>query len=377
MDDASRLRQLLTLLRGAVGVKDMDGMRLQIPSWVHEGDSALERGASMETPTFFSQIAEGPTPLERMVRVTRFLLSNLKTQMKTKRKPFNPILGEQFLCSWPGTPIKFYSEQVSHHPPMSAFTYEDPTKGINYTGATQAILSFTGSAFKITFKGHHRISLQSPPGSPGVQEEYLFSMPFFLIRGILLGDTWADFNGEMVISCPQTSCQAVLHFLEKPLIGGEIRRTQGKIYDGSGALRYEISGRWDTRLSQRDVRTGENRVIFDAGMTELVVKPQAPTLEQQGEMESQRIWHDCAVALRQEKWKLADRAKHQIEELQRRYHREMEKGLVPRHRPVFFDLVDEEEMRFKFVGVEEASRRVPWLRHYHHILEREGEKELF
>ena len=34
-------------------------------------------------------------------------------------KPFNPILGETFQCRVGGVP--FYYEQISHHPPISAF----------------------------------------------------------------------------------------------------------------------------------------------------------------------------------------------------------------------------------------------------------------
>ena len=42
-------------------------------------------------------------------------------------KPFNPILGETFQCSI--GPYKFVAEQISHHPPISAFQLwdeEDP-----------------------------------------------------------------------------------------------------------------------------------------------------------------------------------------------------------------------------------------------------------
>lgn len=51
-----------------------------------------------------------------------------------RTKPYNPILGEQFISSWKhatttatssGSTTSFVSEQVSHHPPCSAIHMEN------------------------------------------------------------------------------------------------------------------------------------------------------------------------------------------------------------------------------------------------------------
>ncbi len=48
-------------------------------------------------------------------------------------KPLNPILGETFEASYmDGT--KLYSEQISHHPPISYFLVQGPNRNYKYYG---------------------------------------------------------------------------------------------------------------------------------------------------------------------------------------------------------------------------------------------------
>jgi len=367
LDESGQMRRLLSLLKNAIGVKDMDSMRLQMPSWIHEGDSALQRSAAMTFPQLFSSMADGETPLQRMVLVTKYVLGNFHTQSSAKKKPFNPILGEQFVCHWPGTRVRYFSEQVSHHPPISTFHYEDPDQGVHYNGSSQAIMSFTGSAIKITFRGAHVITITHPKGSNVEKEDYSFTMPLYFLRGILVGNVWVDFNGELSISCPQTGCSAKISFPEKPLFGGQFRAVRGEIFDRSGNPRYEVTGTWDKMIKIRNLETSKEDVLIDVA-NERKTKPEPPPIEEQGEMESMRVWYDCSTAIKEEKWNRADQAKHVIEELQRRYHKDMEKGTVPNHSPVYFDPVDKDRLVFEFVGEEKAKLRKPWFSYYQQAL---------
>mgnify|MGYP003877680129 CR=1 FL=1 len=74
----------------------------------------------------FAAIADGKTPEERQLLVTRWFLSTLSGQFTrreketgSEKKPFNPFLGEQFLGSWDGGDLVLNVEQVSHHPPIT------------------------------------------------------------------------------------------------------------------------------------------------------------------------------------------------------------------------------------------------------------------
>lgn len=80
-------------------------------------------------PELFASISKGETPEDRLLNATRWFISTLygsyssrSTTAGMERKPFNPILGEQYFAQWTGddeigtTVLK--AEQVSHHPPV-------------------------------------------------------------------------------------------------------------------------------------------------------------------------------------------------------------------------------------------------------------------
>jgi len=378
-----RLSQFVELLKGAVGAGDMDALGLQMPSWSLEGDSALEREVVMECPQFFSAIGEATTPLDRMIAVTCFFLTGLHPHAATKKKPFNPILGEQFHCHWPETNVRYFSEQVSHHPPVATFHCMDESKGVEYSGTHQSVSSFTGSAFKVSMQGPNTIVVRRPlthrpskksakrsgslsstgSAEDSVAEYYSFKLPDYYLRGILVGNVYVDFSGEVVISCPQTGCTATVKFLEKPLVGGEFRRVEGQILDEMMNVRYILAGRWDTVVEMTNRVTGETEVLFEVSKEEKI-KPMVRPVKEQGLMESQRVWYACARAIKDENWGLADRAKKAVEDLQRRYQQDIEKRTVSQYRPVFFDPVPDDPTRFTFVGEAEAKRRRAWLDHY-------------
>jgi oxysterol-binding protein-related protein 8 len=53
------------------------------------------------------------------------------------KKPYNPVMGEYFRCKWDFADQgqAFYlAEQVSHHPPVSAYFYVHPGRKITVQG---------------------------------------------------------------------------------------------------------------------------------------------------------------------------------------------------------------------------------------------------
>lgn len=89
-----------------------------------------------------------------MIQVTRWYLSAFHAGRKGSiaKKPYNPVLGEIFRCYWNlsdknsdlsvdgpvpwarKTDLVFVAEQVSHHPPISAFYAENVSKKIMCCG---------------------------------------------------------------------------------------------------------------------------------------------------------------------------------------------------------------------------------------------------
>ena len=115
-----------------------------LPTFILEKRSLLEMYADfMSHPDLFVTITDGNSPEDRMVRFVEYYLTSFHEGRKgaIAKKPYNPIIGESFHCSWrvprepsqvgpdPATPqdpyqVRFVAEQVSHHPPVSGFYAE-------------------------------------------------------------------------------------------------------------------------------------------------------------------------------------------------------------------------------------------------------------
>lgn len=69
--------------------------------------------------------------------------------MGSEKKPLNPVLGELFYGVWPGSKASpgvttLLVEQVSHHPPITAYRIENKEKGLVLTGHSAQRTSFSG-----------------------------------------------------------------------------------------------------------------------------------------------------------------------------------------------------------------------------------------
>jgi hypothetical protein len=93
-----------------------------------------------EHPSLFVAPAGEPDPERRALLVLKWFLSTLKEQhnpkdengKKKRLKPLNPFLGELFIGKWEdeaGT-TNLVSEQISHHPPATAFNVWNDKHGV-------------------------------------------------------------------------------------------------------------------------------------------------------------------------------------------------------------------------------------------------------
>lgn len=93
-----------------------------------------------EHPSLFVAPALESDPEKRMLLVLKWFLSTLKHQhspvddngKKKKLKPLNPFLGEVFIGKWSDDAgeTKLVAEQVSHHPPATAYNCWNDRHGV-------------------------------------------------------------------------------------------------------------------------------------------------------------------------------------------------------------------------------------------------------
>lgn len=123
---------------------------------------------------FFRAVQEDD-PFTRMKTVVVWYLSGFYKKPKGLKKPYNPILGETFRCYWehPNGSRTFYiAEQVSHHPPISAFYVTNRQDGFCISCSILAKSKFYGNSTSAILDGTATLTLL-PRG-----ESYTLTIPY-------------------------------------------------------------------------------------------------------------------------------------------------------------------------------------------------------
>lgn len=141
----SLLSQYIRQLRPGMSL-----LAVKAPVFILEPRSTLERISDfLSHPKTILSINDHSNPCDRFIAVLRLYLSSWHVKPSTVKKPFNPILGETFRGTWSypdGTSGGYYAEQVSHHPPESAYCFLVPEHGIRIDGVFKPWARFYGNS---------------------------------------------------------------------------------------------------------------------------------------------------------------------------------------------------------------------------------------
>jgi len=128
-----------------------------------------------------------------------------------EKKPYNPVIGEKHFC-WVRHDeddfTEFISEQVSHHPPISAYVIENKKRGVKYAGNMQFKVSFGSNMVNVVTDGYGMIHYKD--------ELYVLSksLPDMIIRNTVWGKKYIMWVGNFEISCPDTGYFVELEYSE-------------------------------------------------------------------------------------------------------------------------------------------------------------------
>ncbi|KAM3915318.1 oxysterol-binding protein-related protein 9 isoform 5-T5 [Leptodactylus fuscus] len=323
----------------------MDLTKVVLPTFILERRSLLEMYADFFAhPDLFLSIGDHKDPKDRMIQVVRWYLSAFHAGRKgsVAKKPYNPILGEVFQCHWdlPGQEnedsesvsegpvpwasknnVTFVSEQVSHHPPISAFYAECYNKRIQFNAHIWTKSKFLGMSI-----GVHNIG-QGCVSCLDYDEHYILTFPNGYGRSILTVP-WVELGGECNINCSKTGYSAIITFHTKPFYGGKKHRVTAEIYPPNDKKSIcSIEGEWNGVMYTKNAN-GENVVFIDTKKMP-TVKKKVRKLEDQLEYESRRLWKDVTLNLKIRDIDAATEAKHRLEEKQRAEARERKETEVP------------------------------------------------
>ncbi|XP_063053431.1 oxysterol-binding protein-related protein 5 [Engraulis encrasicolus] len=302
----------------------MDLSKVVLPTFILEPRSFLDKLSDYYYHAdLLSQAALEESAYGRIKQVVRWYLSGFYKKPKGLKKPYNPILGETFRCCWlhPDTnSCTFYiAEQVSHHPPISAFYISNKKDGFSITGSILAKSKFYGNSLSAILDGKARLLLLSR------DEEYVITMPYAHCKGILYGTMTLELGGKITIECEKTKCSAELEFKLKPFLGGSstVNQISGKICVGDEVM-ATVEGHWDGDVFIAEKRSGQREVLWSPSpeVRSSRLKRRTVAMDQQGEFESERLWQRVTAAIGDRDQNRATQEKFVLEEAQRTEARE-------------------------------------------------------
>ncbi|XP_072241606.1 oxysterol-binding protein-related protein 5 isoform X3 [Leuresthes tenuis] len=311
----------------------MDLSKVVLPTFILEPRSFLDKLSDYYYHAdLLSQAALEESAYGRIKQVLRWYLSGFYKKPKGLKKPYNPILGETFRCCWlhPQTDsCTFYiAEQVSHHPPISAFYICNRKDGFSISGSILAKSKFYGNSLSAILDGRARLLFMSR------DEEYVITMPYAHCKGILYGTMTLELGGKVSIECEKTKCFAELEFKLKPFLGGSgsVNQISGKIFVGDELL-ATVDGHWDNEVFIHEKRSNQQETLWNPSpdIRSRRLKRQVVQIDQQGEFESERLWQHVTCAIMDRDQVRATQEKFVLEEAQRRESRERgDKPWIPR-----------------------------------------------
>lgn len=116
--------------------------------------------------------------------------------------------------------LTFFGEQVSHHPPVSAFYAEHPAKRISVNAHIWTKSKFLGLSVGVHNIGEATVSVINGVGG---REEYVLGFPSGYARSVL-SVPWVELGGVVGINCAQTGYRTEIEFCTKTMLGRDRNR---------------------------------------------------------------------------------------------------------------------------------------------------------
>ncbi|XP_055966092.1 oxysterol-binding protein-related protein 6 isoform X3 [Sorex fumeus] len=231
---------LWNILRNNIG-KDLS--KVSMPVELNEPLNTLQHLCEeIEYSELLDKASETDDPYERMVLIAAFAVSGYcSTYFRAGSKPFNPVLGETYECIREDKGFRFFSEQVSHHPPISACHCE--SKNFVFWQDIRWKNKFWGKSMEILPVGTLNVVL------PRYGDCYVWNKVTTCIHNILSGRRWIEHYGEITIRNTKSSvCICKLTFIKVNYWNSNVNEVQGVVIDQEGKAVHRLFGKWHEGL---------------------------------------------------------------------------------------------------------------------------------
>ncbi|RZF34644.1 hypothetical protein LSTR_LSTR012726 [Laodelphax striatellus] len=243
---------LWSVLKNSIG-KELD--KIVMPVVFNEPLSFLQRLVEhLEYSHLVRSASEQTDPVVRLQYVAAFAVSALASSLERLGKPFNPLLGETYELE--RDQFRVVCEQVSHHPPISAFHAD--SEHFIFHGSVHPKLKFWGKSVEIQPKGVMTLEL------PKWGEAYSWSSVNCCVHNIIVGKLWIEQYGTMEIVNHSTGHKAILTFKPAGWFSKDLHRVEGFIMDKHKKKLNFLYGKWTDFIRCTDIHSYDEYVKENA-----------------------------------------------------------------------------------------------------------------
>lgn len=311
--------------------------------------SATSRGTSIPgTPNSKSTPATSPELLETQLeaKMSKLNLDNGSVPVLTGMEGEHPT---ELLEADDPPPtadrarvrVAYLTEQVSHHPPVSAFVARCASRHLEMLGIDQISAKVSGMNVRVMPGSFNKGIFVRGTGGHAAGETYQITHPTASVNGILRGSFYVTVGDSTIITCTGgkgkdgQQLRTVLEYKEESWLGRAVFLCEGVIhtYDPEGTAHLEwtkvkhvprsrvlaqFHGSWKHLIKWKlaSEPDSEYRPLIDLSQLQVVPKIVRP-LEEQLPTESRRLWENVTKNLISKQYGEANKFKYGIEQKQR------------------------------------------------------------
>lgn len=235
------------IVKNAIG-KDLT--RIPIPVNFSEPISMLQRLCEdLEYADLLYMASISKDPLLRLQYVMAFAISPYSSSDGRISKPFNPILGETYEYVSHEHGFRYISEQVSHHPPISACHCE--SERYIYHAEVLVKTKFWGKSLELLPDGLNHVYLKT------TGEHFSYRKVTTGVYNIIMGKMWLDHYGVLRLTNHTTGEICEVEFKPTGWRAADPKRVEGTAYNASGEAKFKLEGYWNLYLQTHSIESGE------------------------------------------------------------------------------------------------------------------------
>ena len=212
-----------------------------------------------------NKAANEPKKEIQLCYISAFIIGEIFLNIGRTLKPFNPIIGETYEYFNNNLYLRYYSEQVSHKPPITAYVGETPEFTLYGDTLGDTSFKFFKGGMELSFKNKIHILFKKSG------EHYTYIPPKAMAKGLMKPPLYVDYYGDVLIqniNNPSYKCE--LKFIEEGWTSDSLGQFEGTVYNNEN-IKYLLGGNWKNSIYMTDPE-GNNKkelLILDKNLNYL------------------------------------------------------------------------------------------------------------